>query len=93
MKRTPQARSSEQTTSPSPIIKTIFQEKMRYACNCLKHQNNQKNIMTILRWVNARIMSNMEERLLHGRNKGTGKYTVSGIHCHMIVTFKQKISN
>ena len=24
-------------------LKTIFQEKMIYACNCLKHQNNQKN--------------------------------------------------
>ena len=40
MKHTPQAQSSEQTTSPSPIIKTIFQEKMKYACNYLKHQNN-----------------------------------------------------
>ena len=40
MKRTPQARSSEPTTSPSPIIKTIFQEKIKYVCNRLKHQNN-----------------------------------------------------
>ena len=42
MKHTPQAWSSEQTTSPNPIIKTIFQEKMKYACNWLKRQNNQK---------------------------------------------------
>ena len=32
---------------------TIFQEKIKYACNCLKHQNNKKNIFTILRLVNA----------------------------------------
>ena len=42
MKRTLQDRASEQTTSPSPIIITIFQEKIKYAYNCLKHQNNRK---------------------------------------------------
>ena len=41
MTRTPQAWSSEQTTSHSPIIKNYFQEKIKDACNCLKHQNNQ----------------------------------------------------
>ena len=41
MKRTPQVRSSEQTTSPSPVIKNYFPRKIKYSCNCLKHQNNQ----------------------------------------------------
>ena len=31
--------------------KTIFQAKMKYACNCLKHQNIPKNI-TFFRLVN-----------------------------------------
>ena len=52
LKRTPQDPSSEQTTSPSSILKNYFQEKMKYACKCLKHQNNQKYIFTILWWVN-----------------------------------------
>ena len=33
--------------------KTIFQAKMKYACNCLKRQTNQKNIFTIFRWDNT----------------------------------------
>ena len=31
MKRTPEDPASEQTTSPSPIIKKYFQEKMKQA--------------------------------------------------------------
>ena len=37
MKRTPQARSSEQTTSPSQIIKKLFyNKKMKYATGQLQ---------------------------------------------------------
>ena len=33
---------TEQTTSPSPIIKNYLKKQTKYACNCLKHQNIQK---------------------------------------------------
>ena len=49
-----------ETYSPGPVLRANYQsqsnnekqfskKKMSYACNCLKHQNNQKNIFTILR--------------------------------------------
>ena len=52
MKRTPEDPASEQTTSPSPIIKMYFQAKMKYACNRLKHQNNPKKIEACQRVLN-----------------------------------------
>ena len=53
MKNTLLGQSSEQTSRPSPIIKTIFREKMKCAFNCLKHQNNQKKYFPNLRWFNT----------------------------------------
>ena len=38
----PWDQAPEGTIRHGSIIKTIFQEKIKYACNCLKHENNQK---------------------------------------------------
>ena len=43
MSRTPQDPVQEQTTKPSPIIKNYYPKMIKYACNCLKHQNIFKN--------------------------------------------------